>query len=259
MDLKELKEAAENYCKIRDWQNFVSKERFFYVAKTCFNYTDERDIDMMFGLFQILPRMSVYLTDTGGKYDNEKRLTTQGLKVAEKAYEIAHSYNCTSWNDMLPFDEHMYFYETTDSDNVHRIAVDFKNAAQVIAIAELFKSSTFDGIRAVVRRLGGIESKDGINRTNIPYYDGDIYLMYSDVTDRIFYDYYDSDDQGVFVATEDGWRKLLYTPHRGYVDGKKKLLYENDTKYSNYMLNAAGKKFRYIGNIYEDISVLIDK
>jgi hypothetical protein len=81
-------------------------------------------------------------------------------------------------------------------------------------------------------------------------FDGDIF------TTSIKDIWFESERGEVFVATKDGYRRLLYTKGRGYVRNGKP---DYDEKFrSNYALTSKDK-FRYVGNIYADLSFLIDK
>ena len=74
----------------------------------------------------------------------------------------------------------------------------------------------------------------------------------------MFHDYYSrGGDAGLYMATDKGWRKLLYTPGRGYLDKDGQPQYvDDDHFYSNYMLEASGKAFRYVGNLIAQPDVL---
>ena len=238
------------------WKTYVSKERFVYVAQTCFNINKKEEAEKMFNLFQLLPRTSYYLTDNNEKSKEVKELTIKGLQIAEKAYNILES-TFEKYSHYEKENELKYFYTLKDDNSVNEITVNYTDINQILAFAELLKSDNFDDIRVVVPYIDKLNCRDGKNE--VDYFEGDIFFLYNDITDRMFYDWYHEDDAGVFVATDEGWRKLLYTPHKGYVNGKGELNYETETKYSNYMLDASGKKFRYVGNIYKDLSVLMDK
>ena len=98
------------------------------------------------------------------------------------------------------------------------------------------------------------------SREKFHYYEGDIYLLYGNPTDRVFYDWTRAKDSGVYVATNKGWRKLLYTPTRGYVERDGDLSFVDDEHfYSDYMLEESGKGFLYVGNIHDDMSVLCER
>jgi hypothetical protein len=79
-------------------------------------------------------------------------------------------------------------------------------------------------------------------------FDGDIFTTKEKWNGR--------DDGEVIVCTRDGYRKLLYTTGRGYVrNGKPDY---DDRCFSHYKISMKDH-FRNIGNIYADLSFLIEK
>ena len=89
-------------------------------------------------------------------------------------------------------------------------------------------------------------------------YSGDIFFLHLNPYDRLF-DIWHTDDCGVFLATDRGFVKLLYTQGRGYIDKDGRPNIDEQHRYSNYMLNGTSKIFDIVGNIHKDISVLVDK
>ena len=102
-----------------------------------------------------------------------------------------------------------------------------------------------------------LESRGSSGNDRISYFEGDIVFVYGNPTDRIFYSWINS-DAGVYVATPDGWKKLLYVPGRGYLDKDGNPEYEDDKNYSDYKISKSGNGYRFVGNIHKDISVLVD-
>jgi hypothetical protein len=138
-----------------------------------------------------------------------------------------------------------------------------KQRSDIISLARFVERTDIE-ITGVARHLDQLDTDEvdgNRNRIRVDYYEGDIYFLFGDPTDRIFYDRFSNgDDAGVYVATDKGWRKLLYTPGRGYVGKDGELEFVDDKHfYSNYMLEASGKKFQYVGNIHHSLSVLVER
>ena len=267
MTFDELIQAAQTFNRINTIRNYVTKERFARVAQTRFDIDDEFDIDEMYGLLQMTPRLVYYIAN----YGVEGVQMPECMKHLPKAIEIAesaYSLKPKEWNgDSVPHIEHniyrredrrRYFY-TADGKHL-TLDVSMSSRSDLLLLSELLKREV--EIDGVAEHLGYLEGE--MNRQNVrekfQYYEGDIYLLYGDPADRLFYDYSRCDKAGVYVATSKGWRKLLYTPTRGYVERNGELSFVDDKLfYSNYMLEASGNGFLYVGNIHDDMSVLMEE
>ena len=268
MTFDNLKQAAQVFNRINEIRNYVTKERFAATAQTRFGIDEEFKIDAMYGMLQMTPRLVYYIAN----YDVEGVPMPKRMKHLPKAIEIAesaYSLKPKEWggND-VPHIEHdiyrrkdrrRYFY--TDKGRRWVFDVSMSSRSDLLLLSELLKRDEvkIDGVAEHLGYLEGeMKGRDG--REKFQYYEGDIYLLYGDPTDRIFYDYTRSGESGVYVATEKGWRKLLYTPTRGYVERDGELSFVDDKHfYSDYMLEQSGKGFLYVGNIHNDMSVLIEK
>ena len=273
MTQEELVQAARVLHRISQIKSYVSKERFAMVANTRFGINDERKLDVMYGLLNLTPKLITYIAiaDDEGQCQGYRipdyvKLIPQAIEIAESAYELRHPEWCY---DNIPAVDHeayrkrdkrRYFYK--DGDENKTLDVSLCDRSNIILLSELLQR---EGIRmyGVAEHLGYLEGqKTSIaDREHIQYFDGDIYFLYGDVTDRIFYDWYScGNDAGVYVATKDGWRKLLYTPGRGYINKQGEIEYEDDDHfYSDYKLEKSGMKFQYVGNTNFDCAVLMER
>jgi hypothetical protein len=272
MNYEELKQAAKVFHRIEMVRSYVTKERFAMVASTRFGIDDERTVDVMYGLMNLTQRLVYYIANEDNEEERKKTRWPEYMKLMPKAIEIAESayeLKPKEWGgDIVPYIRHeeykkhdcrRYFYTETGYDKT--LDVSLCSRADIILLSELLQR---DGVtvEGVAEHLGYLQGETkGNSREQFDYFDGDIYFLYGDVGDRIFYNYYDcGDESGVYVATKDGWRKLLYTPGRGYIDKKGEIEYEDDKHfYSDYKMEHSGMKFRYIGNIYHNMSVLREK
>ena len=266
MTFDELVQAAQIFNRINSIKSYVTKERFDSVARTRFGIDDDYVIDAMYGMLQMTPRLVYYIANYGVediRIPERMKHLPKAIEIAESAYSLKPK----EWDgDSVPHIEHniyrredrrRYFY--TDNGKHLTLDVSMSSRSDLLLLSDLLKREV--KIDGVAEHLGYLEGE--MNRQNIrkkfQYYDGDIYLLYGDPTDRLFYDYSRCDDAGVYVATSKGWRKLLFTPTRGYVERNGELSFVDDKHfYSNYMLEASGKGFLYVGNIHNDMSVLIE-
>ena len=265
---KKLQEAAKVLNRLSEILMYVSRERFDAVAKIK-GITDGRTLDVMYGML-FINNLTIRQV---AKYENKEKdtfipdylsLMPKALEIVEEAYSLCkEGYDknvpCIEYNDYRRSDIRRYFY--TDENGRAILDVNLGIESSIQLIAELLKR---DGVKieGVAEHLGYLEKvlhRNG-ERKKINYFDGDIYFLFGMPQDRIFYSYVNADDAGVYVATPKGWRKLLYTPTRGYVTKEGKLDFaDEDRYYSDYMLESSGKDFRYVGNIHDNKSVLYEK
>ena len=266
MTYEELKQAAAVISHAKEMKYYVSKERFALAALTQFGIDDEKSVDIMYGFFCRMP--DIVQRIAASEKLTEKYLP-KAIEIAEAAYSLrgGDGYDSTvpGIEDKWRYNEkdrRRYFYRTKDGQDGH---ADFslKQRSDIISLARFVERTDFE-ITGVAHHLGQLDTDEvdsNRNRIMVDYYEGDIYFLFGDPTDRIFYDWYShGDDAGVYVATEKGWRKLLYTPGRGYVGKDGELEFVDDKHfYSDYMLEASGKKFQYVGNIHHSLSVLVER
>ena len=263
MTKQEFFSAVAVIQQIGKWQNVVSKERFYKVAEAKFSIS-ERNADLLYCLFSTANKHIAWVNT---QYD-QKNVTANlalALTIAEEAYRVYHN------NDSVPCipieeygrDMRRYFVkDASDKENVKRYSVDVNlhEKADIVAFAELLQREGVE-IRSVTHNLGNLERNERGEKKKICYYEGDIVFVFGDPSDSLWYSWYKRKDAGVFIATDDGWRKLLYTPGRGYVNKDLEIEYESEDCYSNYMIQgiADAKNWRTVGNIHDDISILVDK
>ena len=256
--------------RINSVRSYVTKERFVKTANVTFGITDERKLDIMYGMLNITPKMVYYIANDNEdarkttRFPDWMHLYPKVIEIAEAAYAMKtdweHSSVPTIKNDeeYRQYDKRRYFY--TEGDEQLTLDVSMGQRDDILLLSQLLQR---DGVKlnGVTRHLGYLDGEmKGNSREHLDYFEGDIYFLYGDPSDRIFYDWYShGDDVGVYIATDKGWRKLLYTPSRGYIDNKGCVQFMDEKHfYSNYMLEASGKKFQYVGNLHCDASVLFE-
>lgn len=268
MTFEELKSAAKVFHRINEIRTYVTRERFDMVAQTRFGIEDKYVLDVMYGMLNMTLRLVEYIAE----YDNEEtrksnwypksiKYLPQAIEIAESAYSMKRDRNDVPYfehNNYRSQDVRRYFYK--EGDVKHILDVCLSSRSDIMLLSELLNKEDVT-LHGVAEHIGFLEGEmKGNHREKFQYFDGDIYLLYANPTDRIFCDFTRCGDAGVYVATKRGWRKLLYTPTRGYVtkDGKIDFI-DDETFYSDYMLEGSGKGFLYVGNIHDDRSVLMEK
>lgn len=273
MTYEELKQACAVLGEVSRWRDYVSKDRFVLTAKARFGIEDERLHDVMYGLVQMpLPRLIAYMNiDRNG--DHGGCWMPRGWEHVGKAVEImqaAYALRPDMYEDNdVPsvdsdhggyrYDRRRYFYTRGNDGKILHADISLARRNNIALLAELLSDGSVKmrGVAHYIDSLDG-ELTDRNKREQIDYYDGDCYLLWGNPADRVFYDYYSrGGDAGLYMATDKGWRKLLYTPGRGYLDKDGQPQYvDDDHFYSNYMLEASGKGFRYVGNLIAQPDVL---
>ena len=269
MTFEELKSAAKVFSRLGEIRSYVTRDRFDMVAKTRFGIEDKYMLDVMYGMLNMTGKMVGYIAAFDNEEVRKSRWYPKSIKYLPQAIEIAESayslrMNCMGnevpavEHDSRKEDKRRYFYKEGGVKNF--LDVCLSSSSDIKLLSELLSK---EGVilRGVAEHLGYLEGEiRGNSREKFQYFDGDIYLLYANPTDRVFYDFNRINDAGVYVATNRGWRKLLYTPTRGYVTKDGKLDFIDDkTFYSNHMLEGSGKGFLYVGNIHDDRSVLVEK
>lgn len=143
------------------------------------------------------------------------------------------------------------YYKQEGSNEVCQMCVDFRDKFSVINYAMLLKRE--------VEILARIDYYETIE---ICYKHEKVDLFCGDIIFCADNDNYFVDKSGAYVCVGEGYKKLMYTPGRGYMRNGE-LDYEQNKDgieclYSNHVFNSYGKDFQVVGNIYVNRSVLND-
>lgn len=253
MDHTQIQDAVGVLSKIVETSRYVSKERFDLAAKVKFDIDDPKRLDRLYGLYNKACQ-AIHLFER----EELKQELFLAVDIALAAYP-----GPTAFYKYVPAlagygdnskDLRKYFY-VTEGDNLHEAEVNLRDAASIHLLSELLDREDVE-LRGVVPYLGELKRND--NDKRVPYFEGDIVFLYGDPGDRVFYDYYRT-DAGVYIATDEGWRKLQYVRGRGYLGKDGEPEYENDNHYTDYKIEDHGRGFRFVGNIHKDSGVLVDR
>lgn len=253
MDHTQIQDAVGVLSKIVEASCYVSKERFDLAAKVKYNIDDPQRLDRLYGLYN-------KACQTIRLFEREelKQELFLAVDIALAAYPgptafYKHVPALAGYGDNSK-DLRKYFY-VTEGDIVHEAEVNLRDATSIHLLSELLDREDVQ-LWDVVPYLGELKRNDKDKR--VPYFEGDIVFLYGDPGDRFFYDYYRT-DAGVYIATDEGWRKLQYVPHRGYLGKDGEPEYENDNHYTDHEIEDNGRGFRFVGNIHKHPGVLVDR
>lgn len=259
MDFKDLKSAADIFVLIKDMQQYVSWERFALAAKAVFHIEDEKLIHTMYGYLQKVADVPYYIAND---VNGVNELLPRALEIAQAANAVRLPDSYLSLprlgGGVYKPDYRRYYYTLPDTKKeVQSVDISMGDPDQILLFAELLKQPGLK-FRAVTHLLGELEYSSFGEKKKQRYYEGDIVFVFADSTDRVFYSWYNSKN-GVYLATDEGWKKLIYTSGRGYLDKQGEPDLESDKAYSDYAICHSGVCFKIIGNIHDDYSVLVEK
>ena len=95
-------------------------------------------------------------------------------------------------------------------------------------------------------------------RMEVDIYDGDIIFC----TDKDMHFSW-GDESGAYLCIDGCYKRLMYTPGRGYLRRGKPDFEQNkddeDCRYNNYVFNSYERKFQIVGNIFVDNTALNER
>lgn len=265
MNTQQIFDAAAVYNKISQMQYYVTKERYCTVALAKHGITDEEEAQELYNLFSSARKVMLFINTEHDRKKFTERFPL-AIQIAEETYEIYYrqsSMPCIPTDKWANKDIRRYYViDTANGNEPITFDADFSQKVDVIAFAELLKREGIE-IKGVSHVLGKLEHQhDGSKGDALNYFEGDIIFVHGDPTDSMWQSYYHRKEEGVYLATDRGFRKLLYTPGRGYVDSRGKVEFENDKDfYDEHIIQGLcrARDFLVVGNIHKNISVLVDK
>ena len=254
MDHNLILNATSVLSRIVETSHYVSKERFDLAAKVRFNLDDEKRLDRLYGLYNKACQ-AIHLFDRED-LQQDLFLAVDIAMAAWPGKTVFYKHVPGLGNKSDSFvDKRKYFYSIEGEAAVREAEINLRDAVSLHLLSELLERKDVE-LQSVVAYLGELNRSGEEKRYQ--YYDGDIVFLYGDPEDRVFYDWYRT-DAGVYLATDEGWRKLQYVRGRGYLNKEGEPEYENDNHYTDYKIEDLGLNFRFVGNIYKDPAVLIDQ
>lgn len=260
MTAQDIFSVAETLKKISDWQYVVTKERFSRVAMTKFGISDDSKTDYLFGLFGSARGNFVYINSAYDRYHITENMPL-ALQIAEETYNIySHNHSVPGIPSDGYYNKDIRRYFVREQSKRYSVDVNLKEKSSIVTFANLLQREGIE-IDGVTHVLGKLERRKDGKTEETNYFEGDIVFVCGNPTDSMWRSWYRHRESGVFLATDKGWGKLLYTPGRGYVNGKREVEFESDDRWNEHMIQGLsdGKEWRYVGNIHDDIAVLLDK
>lgn len=259
MDHNLILNATSVLSRIVKTSHYVSKERFDLAAKVKFNLEDPKRLDRLYGLYNKACQALHLFEHEDLQEDLFLAVDIAMAAWPGKTVFYKHVPGLENKSDSF-VDKRKYFYSIEGEAIVREAEINLRDAVSLHLLSELLECKDVE-LKSVVTYLGELQRSGERRRDGqdvvYPYYDGDIVFLFGDPGDRVFYDWYRT-DAGVYIATDEGWRKLQYVRGRGYLNKDGEPEYENNNHYTDYKFEDLGRNFRFVGNIYKDPAVLID-
>lgn len=249
MNNQSIKQTLEHIKEIRQWDDYLNKERFISHAKVKRNGYDAEKVWKIW----------TYITELNW-YNLEGVSEDTITKVTDLAREIYESVCCGAhvhYRDEQPKTNRwrVYYNREEDESDIQQTEVDLLNKEDVLKYAALLQQKDV----TILYRLDYFETveKYGQGREETDIYDGDI-IFCTDKEKNMWSD----DNSGAYLCIDGCYKRMLYTPGRGYLRrGEPDFEQENDkdVRYRSYVFNSYDRKFKVVGNIHVDNSILNEK
>lgn len=249
--MKNIKETINQLDELRTWSSYVNKERFVFYAEVKYSLTS-REAESLWRVWDYIVTLNWYNLQ---EVSDEKMEMV--ISVAREVYESVCKGAHVHWREESPKTPRWrVYYCKGERGKIKQVDINLLEKESVIKYALLLQQ---EGIE-ILHRLDyyeTVETSYGTERTKVDIYDGDI--IFCTESDRWSF----SDQSGAYVCTDDCYKRLMYTPGRGYIR-RGELDFEQDKdgddyRYRNYVFNSYQRKFQVVGNIYVDNRVLSEK
>ena len=249
--MKNIKETINKIQELRNWNSYVNKERFTSYAEVKYSFT-ERQAESLWRVWDYITTLNCFKLK-----EVLEETVEMAVSVAREVYESVCKGAHIHWRDDDPkTPKWKVYYRKGEQGNLQQMNINLLEKEDVIKYALLLQQEDIE----ILHRLDfyeKIETSYGMDRTKVDIYDGDIIFCTDSERWNI------SDKSGAYVCVDGCYKRLMYTPGRGYIR-RGELDFEqnkegNDCKYCSYVFNSYDRKFKVVGNIYVDNSVLSEK
>lgn len=246
--MKNFIDTLDTINRIREWRGYVNKERFVSYAQIKYTFT-EREAESVWNVWDSIAESHYYKLELVSE-----SVIHAALEIARAAYEAVCRGGHTHWRSVEPKTPRwrVYFRRGKQGELQH-VDLNLREKESVIKYAELIQQEDVE----IVNRLDYFDSLEygsGTERKEIAIYDGDIIFC----TDNSRYSF--KDVSGAYVCIDGCYKRLMYTPGRGYLrKGEPDYetdAYDEEVRYSDHVFSSYDKQFRVVGNIFVDNSVL---
>lgn len=227
----------------------LTKERYTNYAVAMFGLTEEeacREYEILFNIQRAM------IAEFGRSPSDKtiEQVISHSFSIEQVMIDKSHVNIPFELAHKTLFNKKIVYYSQPQDEELHQLKVNLDRSEDIICYAELLKRRC--KIKVVLDYVETINtSHDWDNRQSEEedIYTGDIISCMND----------SGYDAGVYLCEgpQKGYSQLLYTKGKGYIrDGKPDR--DRDHSYTSYKFNAHDKKFKKIGNIYLDASILIE-
>lgn len=253
--MKNVKETFATLQKLSEWRGYVNRERFISYAKA-FGLRSDRDAESLWKVWNCIAGMKWYELQE----ESEARIDL-AISIACRVYEVVCNGAYIHWRENTPKTPRWrVYYRHGRAGELQCMDVNLLEKDGVIKYALLLQQDgveifcRLDYCETVVVSCGTTDMSKG---EKLDIYDGDI--IFCTDSDR----WSISDNSGAYVCVDGCYKRLMYTPGRGYIR-KGDLDFEldkdgKDCRYNKYVFNAYNRKFQVAGNIFVDNGVLVEK
>lgn len=235
--------------EIETIKRFVTKERFIHFAEVEFPKLHTKEIEYLWDAWDKLSTLSAYTLR-----EVPEELIIQALDIARKAFDCINNGATIIWHEKEPETPRWKVYYRTDKDGeLKTTCINLLRKEDAIKYASMLKQEDI----VIERRVDYYESVSiSPDKGKIDIYDGDIIFC----TDRDQYSW--NDKSGAYICIDDCYKRLMYTPGRGYIcrgtPDYQQDKHGNDCRYNSHVFNDYHSTFQVVGNIYIDNSVLTE-
>lgn len=254
MESRSIRQTIEHVREIRNWNGYVNKERFIAYAKAKAPLSDNAAKEL-WKTWEYITDLNCYQLDKIGDEAMEA-----ALGIARGAYEAVCKVAYVHWREEEPGTPRWKVYYRKEKDGqVEQMTLDMLRNEDIIKYAMLIQREDVE----ILHRLDFHETVEAYGqavgeRKKFDIYEGDI-IFCSDK--EKFFTW--SDDSGAYLCTKGCYKRMMYTPSRGYLRRGEPDFEQNkngdDCRYNSHVFNGYDKRFRIVGNIHVDSSVLMEK
>lgn len=250
MQNESIKQLLEIAREIREWNGYVTKERFLGYAQAKYGY-DKDCGEYFYDVYIRITRLEHWRLEKV-----EDAALYRAIDIARGAYEavckgghisvIANEPRTPKWR---------IYYRTEEGGQILQMDLNLCEKEDVIKYSLLLQQESVKIVNRVdFYKLVDVQYSNSDKGTKIAIYDGDI-IFCSD-TGRFSF----ADNSGCYVCMDGCYKRLVYTPGRGYIRrGELDIEQDKDDKdcrYNNYVFNSYDREFKVVGNIFIDRSIL---
>ena len=271
------KDFIKQVLELRGFSYKVSPESFNRVASMLYGMTLQDSQNLLFRFNEFTRGLNVYYNYEPDEIiediNKAMEIANRSLKL-EPEVERMHSIDFYTGVDDN-YDKIMcYFVKRGDTVTRHELDLSLPVSYRIISNlmdepdARILCAVECVDVLAVENR-SYVDENGCDSKKSLKVYDGDIFVTYNKSKDSIWNREHDN---GVYVAIDGCYRRLLYTEGRGYIskDMDPNIIDPNESrrnddivefsegKFTSYMMHLDHKWTR-IGNIHVDVSCLMEK